>query len=86
MDEIKVKQLTPLDRKVFLFIDNYISKERRPPSQKEIATYCCHKTLSAIQPVLDKLEFFDYIQRIPGEARSIRLTDEGLKFIVKKSK
>jgi len=66
-------KLTPLSQKVFLFIKDYIDRERFAPSQVEIKEYLNHKTLSAVQDSLKRLEQLKKIERVKGKGRSIRL-------------
>ena len=66
---------TPLSQKVFLFIKDYIDRERFAPSQVEIKEYLNHKTLSAVQDSLKRLEQLKKIERVKGKGRSIRLLD-----------
>ena len=68
-------KLTPLSQKVFLFIKDYIDRERFSPSQVEIKEYLNHKTLSAVQDSLKRLEQLKKIERVKGKGRSIRLLD-----------
>ena len=68
-------KLTPLSQKVFLFIKDYIDRERFAPSQVEIKEYLNHKTLSAVQDSLKRLEQLKKIERVKGKGRSIRLFD-----------
>ena len=68
-------KLTPLSQKVFLFIKGYIDRERFAPSQVEIKEYLNHKTLSAVQDSLKRLEQLKKIERVKGKGRSIRLLD-----------
>ena len=68
-------KLTPLSQKVFLFIKDYINRERFAPSQVEIKEYLNHKTLSAVQDSLKRLEQLKKIERVKGKGRSIRLLD-----------
>ena len=68
-------KLTPLSQKVFLFIIDYIDRERFAPSQVEIKEYLNHKTLSAVQDSLKRLEQLKKIERVKGKGRSIRLLD-----------
>ena len=68
-------KLTPLSQKVFLFIKDYIDRERFAPSQVEIKEYLNHKTLSAVQDSLKRLEQLKKIERVQGKGRSIRLLD-----------
>tara|TARA_B100000519_G_scaffold100693_1_gene87336 strand:- start:4157 stop:4369 length:213 start_codon:yes stop_codon:yes gene_type:complete len=68
-------KLTPLSQKVFLFIKDYIDRERFAPSQVEIKEYLNHKTLSAVQDSLKRLEQLKKIERVKGKGRSIRLLD-----------
>ena len=68
-------KLTPLSQKVFLFIKDYIDRERFAPSQVEIKEYLNLKTLSAVQDSLKRLEQLKKIERVKGKGRSIRLLD-----------
>lgn len=68
-------KLTPLSQKVLLFIKDYIDRERFAPSQVEIKEYLNHKTLSAVQDSLKRLEQLKKIERVKGKGRSIRLLD-----------
>ena len=68
-------KLTPLSQKVFLFIKDYIDREKFAPSQVEIKEYLNHKTLSAVQDSLKRLEQLKKIERVKGKGSSIRLLD-----------
>jgi len=60
--------------KIFLYIKEYIQREKFAPSQVEIKEQF-NRTLSSIQYQLKKLEQQKKIERVKGKGRSIRLLD-----------
>ena len=60
--------------KIFLYIKEYIEREKFAPSQVEIKEQF-NRTLSSIQSQLKKLEQQKKIERVKGKGRSIRLLD-----------
>ena len=60
--------------KIFLYIKEYIEREKFAPSQVEIKEQF-NRTLSSIQYQLKKLEQQKKIERVKGKGRSIRLLD-----------
>tara|TARA_Y100001970_G_C13528302_1_gene506408 strand:- start:161 stop:376 length:216 start_codon:yes stop_codon:yes gene_type:complete len=69
------KNFTPLSQKVLAFIKEYMEREKFAPSQIEIKEHFKHKTLSAVQLSLERLEQLQKIERVRGKGRSIRLLD-----------
>lgn len=69
------KNFTPLSQKVLAFIKEYMDREKFAPSQIEIKEHFKHKTLSAVQLSLKRLEQLQKIERVRGKGRSIRLLD-----------
>ena len=69
------KNFTPLCQKVLAFIKEYMEREKFAPSQIEIKEHFKHKTLSAVQLSLKRLEQLQKIERVRGKGRSIRLLD-----------
>ena len=67
------KKITPLSKKIYEYLKSEINKEKMPPTHAEIAKYCGHKTVSAVQESLERLEDLNLITRIPGRARSIKI-------------
>ena len=56
-------------------IKEYMEREKFAPSQIEIKEHFNHKTLSAVQLSLKRLEQLQKIERVRGKGRSIRLLD-----------
>ena len=69
------KNFTPLSQNVLAFIKEYMEREKFAPSQIEIKEHFKHKTLSAVQLSLKRLEQLQKIERVRGKGRSIRLLD-----------
>ena len=69
------KNFTPLSQKVLAFIKEYMEREKFATSQIEIKEHFKHKTLSAVQLSLKRLEQLQKIERVRGKGRSIRLLD-----------
>lgn len=67
------EQLTPLSQRVFLFIKKYIQEEGYSPSQREIRDHLNHKTLSAVQKSLKRLERLHKIKQSRGKFRTIQI-------------
>lgn len=66
--------LTDTQRAILALITDRIESEGVPPSQTEIATAFGFSSVRAAQYHLEALERAGAIQRIPGQARGIRLT------------
>jgi len=66
--------LTDTQRGILALIAERIESEGVPPSQTEIATAFGFSSVRAAQYHLEALERAGAIQRIPGQARGIRLT------------
>ena len=66
--------LTDTQRAILALITERIESEGMPPSQTEIATAFGFSSVRAAQYHLEALERAGAIQRIPGQARRIRLT------------
>jgi repressor LexA len=66
--------LTDTQRAILALITERIESEGMPPSQTEIATAFGFSSVRAAQYHLEALERAGAIQRIPGQARGIRLT------------
>jgi repressor LexA len=66
--------LTDTQRAILALITDRIESEGMPPSQTEIATAFGFSSVRAAQYHLEALERAGAIQRIPGQARGIRLT------------
>jgi len=66
--------LTDTQRAILALITERIESEGVPPSQTEIATAFGFSSVRAAQYHLEALERAGAIQRIPGQARGIRLT------------
>jgi repressor LexA len=66
--------LTDTQRAILALIAERIESEGVPPSQTEIATAFGFSSVRAAQYHLEALERAGAIQRIPGQARGIRLT------------
>lgn len=66
--------LTDTQRRILTLITERIESEGMPPSQTEIATAFGFSSVRAAQYHLEALERAGAIQRIPGQARGIRLT------------
>ncbi|QSX77322.1 transcriptional repressor LexA [Agrilutibacter solisilvae] len=69
--------LTDTQRAILALIAERIEGEGVPPSQTEIATAFGFSSVRAAQYHLEALERAGAIQRIPGQARGIRLTQAG---------
>jgi repressor LexA len=66
--------LTDTQRAILALITERIESEGVPPSQTEIATAFGFSSVRAAQYHLEALERAGAIQRVPGQARGIRLT------------
>jgi repressor LexA len=66
--------MTDTQRAILALITERIESEGVPPSQTEIATAFGFSSVRAAQYHLEALERAGAIQRIPGQARGIRLT------------
>ena len=66
--------LTDTQRAILALITERIESEGVPPSQTEIAAAFGFSSVRAAQSPLEALERAGAIQRIPGQARGIRLT------------
>lgn len=71
--------LTDTQRRILTLITERIESEGMPPSQTEIATAFGFSSVRAAQYHLEALERAGAIQRIPGQARGIRLTQAPLR-------
>ena len=68
--------MEPMSERVYEFVCDYIAAHRRSPSLREIGRACnCSHT--AIIRHLDRLEGLGWIEREPGQARSIILGERG---------
>ena len=65
---------TDLPTTVYAFLQSYIATHHRAPSIREIAAGC-FMGKSTILRGLDILEARGQIERVPGQARSITLTE-----------
>ena len=65
--------LTDTQRAILALITDRIENEGEPPSQTEIATAFGFSSVRAAQYHLEALERAGAIQRVPGQARGIRL-------------
>lgn len=61
---------------VFRFIQQYKDENQISPSIREIADGC-YLGHTSVYRHLDKLEAWGWIEREPGQARSIRITKTG---------
>jgi repressor LexA len=71
--------LTDTQRAILALITERIESEGMPPSQTEIATAFGFSSVRAAQYHLEALERAGAIQRIPGQARGIRLTQASVR-------
>jgi repressor LexA len=71
--------LTDTQRAILALIAERIESEGMPPSQTEIATAFGFSSVRAAQYHLEALERAGAIQRIPGQARGIRLTQASVR-------
>ena len=71
--------LTDTQRAILALITERIESEGMPPSQTEIATAFGYSSVRAAQYHLEALERAGAIQRIPGQARGIRLTQASVR-------
>jgi len=71
--------LTDTQRAILALIAERIEGEGVPPSQTEIATAFGFSSVRAAQYHLEALERAGAIQRIPGQARGIRLTQASVR-------
>ena len=71
--------LTDTQRAILALITERIESEGMPPSQTEIATAFGFSSVRAAQYRLEALERAGAIQRIPGQARGIRLTQASVR-------
>lgn len=71
--------LTDTQRAILALITERIESEGVPPSQTEIASAFGFSSVRAAQYHLEALERAGAIQRVPGQARGIRLTQGSVK-------
>jgi repressor LexA len=71
--------LTDTQRAILALITERIESEGMPPSQTEIATAFGFSSVRAAQYHLEALERAGAIQRLPGQARGIRLTQASVR-------
>lgn len=71
--------LTDTQRAILALITERIESEGVPPSQTEIASAFGFSSVRAAQYHLEALERAGAIQRVPGQARGIRLTQASVK-------
>ncbi len=71
-----MSDIDPTTRNVFVFLRDTIAEQGIPPNIRQIsdATYIGRST---VYRHLDKLEAWGWIEREPGMARGIRLTQRG---------
>jgi len=71
-----VKDLTPRQRDVFLFIKEYTASHMRPPAIREIAAAFGFASTNGVSQHLDALERKGYIRRRPFISRGIEILTE----------
>jgi len=74
-----MKSLTKRQNQVFEFIKDYISKNLKPPTVREICEKFNLKSTNAVDSILKSLERKGYIQKIKGKSRNIVLKNTTLK-------
>jgi DNA-binding MarR family transcriptional regulator len=68
--------LTPRQRQYLEFIEEFIRRYDRPPTHDEIREHFGLKSKGAVAQILKKLEEKGYIERVPYQSGSLRLTDK----------
>jgi len=71
-----MKKLTETQGKILNFIENYIEKNKIPPTFEEIAKNFNYKSKNAVNTHLKALEHKGVIKRIQNKARSITLLEK----------
>ncbi len=70
-----MKALTEKQNQILEFIKDYISKNLKPPTVREICERFNFKSTNAVYSILKLLEKKGYIQKINGKSRNIMLKD-----------
>jgi len=65
--------LTPRQAETFNFIRAFISQNKYPPSQRQIATELGFKAVRSVQQLLGQLERKGFISHTAGVGRSLRV-------------
>ena len=73
------KDITPKQKKVLRFIQNKISRENRPPTIREIASWFGFKSTGTVRDYLNILAKKGYLKLTPKKSRAIELV-KGLAF------
>lgn len=66
-------ELTSTQKKVFIFLKNYLREKGFPPTLREIATHFGLKGPKAPQKTIAILERKGYLRRVPGGSRAIEI-------------
>jgi SOS-response transcriptional repressor LexA len=74
------ERLTQVQATVLMLIRDYVKREMAPPTMKEIADGMGYRSPNAAQEAVDLLGRKGYLNRRPGVARGIRVSEDGWLF------
>jgi len=72
-----MEELTPRQKEVFLFLENYLAQHGYPPTMRDIAAHLRINGTLGVMKHLGALEKKGYIHRDPGNSRGISLVGQG---------